>query len=190
MHSLTRRTVLLPVSAALLVLLGCRLADGSAPPATTAAETPAPPPAAGVIRGVVWHEVCEFQGGEAGEPVVLGRGCVQWGEGPGEFGPNQVRDPFETGFAGVTLHLGAGACPAAGLAVATTADDGSFRFDGVAAGTYCVSYSNTADGNDALLVPGGPTYPRRDESGMAETVIVESGGDAVVDFGYAWQGFN
>jgi hypothetical protein len=77
------------------------------PDSTTGAGSELPPAAtpaagAGAIYGVLWHDICEFTGGEAGEPVVLGKGCVQYGAGPAEFGPNQVFDPFETGWAGVT----------------------------------------------------------------------------------------
>lgn len=176
----------------LLPALACKAPTDAAPtepPATEAAGEVAATPT-GVIRGVVWHEICEFEGGEAGEPVVLGRGCVQWGGAPEEFGPNQMRDDFESGFAGVTLHLGAGACPASGLAVAQTAEDGGYAFAGLAAGTYCVSYSNTTDGNDALLIPGGPTYPGRDEAGFFQTVDLGDGEEKQIDFGYAWQFFD
>ena len=84
------------------------LAPTQAPntPPPTAMPPPPPDPTAttgpGTIRGVVWHEVCEYTGGEAGEELVLGRGCVQWGDESWEFGPNQVYDSFETGWEGVT----------------------------------------------------------------------------------------
>ena len=61
----------------------------------TAVASPTQPPAAlpttstGSLNGVLWHDLCEFTGGEGGQPVVLGRGCIQWGTAPGEFGPNQ-----------------------------------------------------------------------------------------------------
>jgi hypothetical protein len=144
-------------------------------------------PPTGIIQGMLWHEICEFTGGEAGEAVVLGKGCVQWGENPGDFGPNQVRDEFESGWPGVLIHLGAGACPSTGLADMRTTVDGSYVFANLEAGTYCVSYSPTADGNDSVLIPGGPTFPSRDESGVAQTVDVAAGEIKQVDFGYAWQ---
>jgi len=184
---------------ALLPALACnQLArpqvEGTEPPeATLAVPTVAgtgPTPPTGIIRGVLWHDICEFTGGEAGEPVVLGRGCVQWGGQPGDFGPNQVQDDFESGWSGVLLHLGAGACPAAGLAELRTTADGSYVIANLDAGTYCVSYSPAADGNDSILIPGGPTFPSRDESGVAQTVDVAAGEVKQVDFGYAWQFYN
>jgi hypothetical protein len=148
-------------------------------------------PSLGSIGGVLWHEICEYTGGEAGEPLVLGQGCVQWGAEEYEFGPNQVYDPFETGWEGVTLHLGLGPCPSTGLAATVTNVDGEYVFTGLSAGTYCVSYSALTDGNDSILIPGGPTYPERGEDGFYQTVNLGEGEDAVgVDFGYAWQFYN
>jgi len=144
----------------------------------------------GSIRGILWHEICKYSGGEAGEPVVLGQGCVQWGAEVWEFGPNQVRDDFESGWAGVTLHLGSGACPSTGLATAVTNAFGEYQFGGLSAGTYCVSYSNRTDGNDLLLIPGGPTFPTRDDDGFFVTVNLSAGEQRTVDFGYAWQFYN
>ena len=125
-----------------------------------------PTQAPGSIRGILWHEICKNSGGEGGDPLVLGEGCVQWGTAGEQFGPNQLKDDFETGWAGVTLHLGSGPCPSTGLATAITNASGEYQFKGLSAGTYCVSYSNLADGNDAILLPGGPTFPTREDSGF------------------------
>ncbi|RPI92639.1 MAG: hypothetical protein EHM40_01865 [Chloroflexi bacterium] len=155
-----------------------------------AANTPTPTPVPGSIRGILWHELCEFTGGEAGEPVVPSQGCVQWGAAPEEFGPNQVKDDFESGWAGVTLHLGTGACPSTGLGTAVTNAAGEYQFEGLSAGTYCVSYSNLTDGNDTLLIPGGPTFPARGEDGFFATIDLSAGEKMIIDFGYAWQFYN
>ncbi len=155
------------------------------------ASPPTPTPALGSISGILWHEICEFTGGEGGAPVVLGQGCVQYGPGPGDFGPNQVKDGFETGWAGVTMRLGAGACPSTGLATAVTNANGAYSFNGLAAGIYCVSYNPLGDGNDSILIPGGPTYPIRGSGGERQTVDLDPGENAAsVNFGWAWQFFN
>ena len=166
-------------------------------PPPTAGATQAPAPTAtptiglGTIRGVLWHEICEFTGGQAGEPLVLGRGCVQWGDGAAEFGPNQLQDGFETGWEGVTIHLGAGACPSTGLDTAVTDGTGAYAFEGLIPGVYCVSYSNLGDGNDTILIPGAPTFPERGEGGFEREVDLSTGGHATgVDFGYAFQFYN
>jgi hypothetical protein len=144
----------------------------------------------GLIRGILWHEICKYSGGEAGEPLVLGQECVQWGTAAEEFGPNQLKDDFETGWAGVTLHLGSGTCPSTGLATAITNASGEYQFEGLSAGTYCVSYSNLTDGNDAILIPGGPTFPTRGDDGFFVTINLLAAEEKIVDFGYAWQFYN
>jgi len=127
-------------------------------------------PALGSVAGVLWHEICEYSGGQAGEPVVLGQGCEQWGAESYEFGPNQVYDAFESGWEGVTLHLGAGPCPSTGLATTVTNADGEYIFSGLSS---------------------GPTFPERGEDGFYQTVNLAEGEDAIgVDFGYAWQFYN
>jgi hypothetical protein len=165
--------------AALALSTACNMPGGNGP-------NP-PPQTAGSIRGILWHDTCEFSGGQAGEPVVLGQGCVQWGAAADEFGPNQVKDAFESGWAGVTLHLGSGACPSTGPATAVTDASGAYQFDGLAAGTYCVSYSNLTDGNDAILIPGGPTFPSRGDDGFFLTIHLAAFEQKIADFGYAWQ---
>jgi hypothetical protein len=174
----------------LFLTLSCNLIGQTAAisPTQTPAALPTQPP--GSITGVLWHDTCEFTGGEAGEPVVLGRGCIQWGSAPGEFGPNQQQDDFETGWAGVTLHLGKGGCPSTGLTTSITDESGKYQFDGLEAGQYCVSYSNTTDKNDAILIPGQPTFPARGDGGFSTTVDLKPGEVKTVNFGYAWQFYN
>jgi hypothetical protein len=60
----------------------------------------------------------------------------------------------------------------------------------LAAGTYCVFYSPLTDGNDKILIPGGPTYPERGEAGLSQTVVLGAGEQKEVNFGFAWQFFN
>lgn len=140
------------------------------------------------ISGVLWHEICRYTGGEGGEPVVLGEGCVQWGPEVWQFGPNQVQDDFEVGWVGVTMRLGGGSCPSVGLATTDTDADGRYLFKDLEAGTYCVSYSALEDGNDAILIPGGPTFPERGDGGYWREVELSSREERNgVDFGFAWQ---
>jgi hypothetical protein len=149
-----------------------------------------PTQAPGSIRGILWHEICKYSGGEAGQPLVLGQGCVKWGTEAGEFGPNQLRDDFESGWAGVTLHIGSGACPSTGLATTITNASGEYKFEELSAGTYCVSYSNLTDGNDTILIPGDPTFPKRGDNGFFVTINLLDAEQRTVDFGYAWQFYN
>jgi hypothetical protein len=179
--------------AAIMILsISCNLSGAAIPPTPTSVPVPTQTqgPQPGSITGVVWHEVCKFTGGEGGQPVVLGQGCVQWGPNIDDFGPNQKQDDFETGWSGVTLHLGAGECPSTGLMTAITDSTGKYQFEGIKPGKYCVSYSNTADGNDKILIPGGPVFPARGDEGFATTVDLTSGENKTINFGYAWQFYN
>ena len=174
----------------LLLLFGFSLVFASLACDILNSAEPTEETALGSISGVMWHEICQFIDGS---PPVLGEGCVEWGENDSwGFGPNQVFDEFESGWVGVTLHLGAGACPSTGLYMTATNAFGEYNFYGLNAGTYCVSYSPHTDGNDTILIPGGPTFPFRDaEDGRYRTVELASGENKVdVDFGWAWQFFD
>jgi hypothetical protein len=193
-----KKSRLFLVCAVLLVTFSCNLMEKatpipptqSIPPTPTQSIPLTPTQSTGSIKGILWHDICKFTGGEAGQPVVLGQGCVKWGTADAEFGPNQKLDEFETGWAGVTLHLGAGKCPSTGLATAITDSSGKFRFEGLESGTYCVFYSSLTDKNDAILIPGEPTFPARGEEGFSATIDLLPGEEKTINFGYAWQFFN
>ncbi len=199
----TRRylALILVVIAVTLTTFACDIPIPTPPTETEPppTDTPQPPPtntpepALGSISGVLWHEICQYTGGQGGEPLVLGLGCVEWdgGVAAGNWGPNQIYDPFEVGWDGVTLHLGAGACPSTGLATTMTNSDGEYSFADLPTGTYCVSYDSLSDGNDTILLPGGSTYPIRDLPGGSWTIGLAEGGDeAGWNFGHAWQFYN
>jgi hypothetical protein len=143
-----------------------------------------PPP--GSIAGEVWHEICEHTGGEGGEPLVLGQGCAE-GVSPPAIQGNGVHDGFEDGFAGVTLHLGAGACPSTGITTTTTDANGQYSFTGLSAGTYCVSFDPLSDGNDSVLIPGGLTYPSLGGTPQITVDLLTSQNLTGVVFGWMWQ---
>ena len=162
-------------------------------PSPTPTETLSytPTPSYSYIQGILWHDTCDFTGGEGGEPVVLGEGCVQWGEEPNEFGPNQVYDAYESGWEGVTLHIGVGACPSTGFGTAVTDASGFYGFYVLPPGVYCISYSPLTDGNDSILIPGGATYPQRGSLGLSRQVTVTEGENLTgINFGYAFQFYN
>jgi len=144
----------------------------------------APPP--GSIAGEVWHEICEHTGGQGGEPLVLGQGCAE-GLVPAVIQGNGVHDSFEDGFAGVTLHLGSGACPSTGYATTTTDANGQYAFTGLTAGTYCVSFNALTDGNDSILIPGGLTYPTIGGAPQVTVDLLTSQNMTGVAFGWMWQ---
>lgn len=143
-------------------------------------------PPLGSIAGEVWHDICEHTGGQGGDPLVLGLGCAG-GLDPNVMRANGVHDGFEGGFAGVTIHLGSGACPSTGLATTITDANGQFAFPGLTAGTYCVSFNALTDGNDSILIPGGLTYPTVGGTPQVSVTLLISQNMTGVAFGWMWQ---
>ncbi len=140
------------------------------------------PAAAG---GIVWKDRCLVTGGEGGEPLVLGMGCVQYGAAPDEWGADAIYEPsWEPGIAGVTVDLGSGACPSSGLATATSDSAGRYAFSGLTAGTYCVSINVFAYGNEAKLIPGGWTFPVR--AGPARHTLTLLAGESRSGLNFGW----
>jgi CSLREA domain-containing protein len=137
----------------------------------------------GSIGGIVWHDLCSYLGEMADDPHPSA-GCIELPGGGYEA--NGILEPGEPGLAGVTLHLKSGSCAAAtDLMVGATAADGAYSFTGLAAGTYCVTVGALTDGNDAVLIPGGWTYPVRDDVPQ-QTEVVLGAGDARTDVNFGW----
>lgn len=127
-------------------------------PATPTPSPATPTSALGSIGGRIWNDVCHYTGGVAGEPLVLGAGCI--GDPNGVWGANGVLDSGEQPMAGVVFRLGMGACPSYGYATTASNSAGYFIFNNLPPGTYCLSLSATYGGNDTRLIPGGPsTHP-------------------------------
>lgn len=141
-------------------------------------------PAAGTasISGVVWHDICDNSGADT-------TFCVNSG---GLWVADGFRAGAEPVLAGVTVALTAGSCPPSGSALqrTVTAADGTYTFNSVGEGTYCVSIDALTDGNDAVLIPGGWTAPNIPDSTLAyRSVIVSGAGETIefIDFGWDFQ---
>ncbi len=151
------------------------LENDNVPPTPT--PTPVPP---GEIAGLVWHDVCGVAGGTEAEPEIVSEGCL---EDEGRFRANGELDSDEPGIEGVLLTLGAGACPATGLATAVTDAEGRYSFDNLETGVYCVSIDPLQTQNAPFLVPGSWTLPA-DETGM-QTIMVGAG-EQISDVNFGW----
>lgn len=111
----------------------------------------------GAISGVVWKDRCLLTGGEGGEPLVLGRGCQGTAR---NWTSDGIYEPsWEPGIAGIVVDLGSGSCPSIGLSTTATDTAGRFSFNGLSAGSYCVSVDVFQHGNSASLIPGGWRVP-------------------------------
>jgi hypothetical protein len=142
-------------------------------------------PGAGAISGVVWDDSCFLLSG--GGPS---RGCVETADGSGVYVADGTLNFGEVGLSDIVVTLARGACPAEGaippasvLETVTTDADGLYRFDDLAAGTYCIGIDAFSTANVDLLIPGDWTYPAR---GVGRLGIVLAPGDERdnVDFGW------
>jgi hypothetical protein len=147
-------------------------------PPTGATDTPAA--STGRIEGLVWHDVCAIAGGEGGVPATPSAGCI---DKEGAFQANGVLDPGEPGIEGVVVDLGQGACPAKGLATATTNTRGEFVFGDLPAGDYCVSIDPAGGPNESILIPGMWTSIATD---LAETSLTLNPGESKTGVHFGW----
>ena len=103
-------------------------------------------------------------------------------EGYGGPGPSGTR------ISGVSIRLGQGGCTTSGYKSTTTSSDGSYSFNGLPAGTYCVSVTSSslppATYGWSVMYPGGfsgspPPNPYR------EVIVLPNGNVININFGYA-----
>ncbi|OGO11893.1 MAG: hypothetical protein A2Z66_02090 [Chloroflexi bacterium RBG_13_66_10] len=154
-------------------------------PPTPVPPTPSPTPAVGSIGGLIWNDVCQYTGGSGGEPLVLGEGCT--GDPAGVWGANGVMDGDEEPMGRVTFRLGAGSCMAPAFYASTDSNSaGYFMFINLPAGVYCLSLNPLTDGNDSLLIPGGPSnWPT--VGGVLLITIELDAGESRLDIGVGWE---
>lgn len=107
------------------------------------------------ISGMVWHDLCAVSAGPP--PAQPPPGCLD-AKG-GVLDANGILESGEPGIEGVVIDLGSGSCPASGTWSVRSEADGSFRFEGLSPGIYCVSVDVWSHENEAQLVPGGWTHP-------------------------------
>ena len=149
-----------------------------------AAGTCSPPPPPSSIGGMVWHDLCAIPYA-SGSPLEPGCVHVEGVDGGPVPAANGILEPGEPGFEGIQVDLGTGACPSTGLAAAFTGPDGMYSFPDLVAGDYCVSVDALSPTNSVLLIPGGWSYPtREDEPAMAAVTL--GPGEAADDVNFGW----
>lgn len=176
MTSLKRGQIAALLCAISLLALGCNLQAPASPEATATTfvfPTATEAPQTGSILGRVWADQCDSAAVE--ESL---EGCVDTEAGPVADGILVVSEP---GLPELEIRLGEGACPAFGLASASTDADGEYRFDGLEAGTYCVSVDASSSANSNSLLPGQWTFPVSEGAGAVGQQTVNLAEAAVVD---------
>lgn len=148
---------------------------------TCAGPGGSPPPSAS-IGGIVWHDLCAVPDGPA--PATPPTGCIEEG---GSLRANGIREPGEPGIAGIKVDLHFGGCATEPVASVLTDADGQYVFDGILAfGNYCVAVRAATPPNDAILIPGGWTYPPGIFGADAFANATVDSGDILNDRDFGW----
>ena len=164
-------------------------AEPTPTPTVAPSQTPRPTPTivsgegTGAIQGRLVHDICALGGGEGGEPLVVGDGCID--DGANGFIADGALALSEPGIEGIVIDLGGGACPATGLASTTTNETGRYAFNDLPEGVYCVSIE-VGQGKNEGLIPGRWTAPELD-SGIATITVFPNTAVTAVDFGWDYQ---
>lgn len=151
---------------------------------------PAAPEPPGSIRpsfisGTVWADYCVLLTKPDGTTMPSG-GCVA--NGSGGYKADGVWNNGETSINGLAVTLTTGICPGdVNRAVSATTDlRGTFRFDKLNPGDYCVSIDPYSNANRTILGLGEWTSPANVTGGI--TITLGAGQDEPgVDFGWDHQ---
>ncbi len=140
------------------------------PPTEEPTPEPSPTPAAvQAIIGQVFHDVCAHTDPED-------EGCQTASDG--RRAGNGILDETDLPLAGVRVSLGAGLCPATGLAETFSNAEGQFAFAELLPGDYCVSI-DPADNAD--LEPGLFTLPQGGQASLRLTTD-----ELVAELNFGW----
>jgi len=134
-----------------------------------------PDPDPSSIAGIVWDDHCSQFGGSPPP------GCLD----TVPYKANGILDAGETGFAGVLVELGEGACPSTGYASTNTNASGGYTFNDVPPGDYCVSINALNATNSVILIPGGWSYPNA--NGRQNVSVGPEESITGISFGWDWQ---
>lgn len=138
------------------------------------------------ISGLVWHDLCatlEVSNTTVVSPTITATpapGCVANAEGALQADGKLTTD--EPPLAGVTVSLAEGSCTApVAEQTAVTDDNGNYAFIDLPAGDYCVFVDPLATAN-ALLLPGGWTFP----TAQGSEVVTVASGEIKSDVNFGW----
>jgi hypothetical protein len=134
---------------------------------------PVPEPSS--IAGLVWDDHCSQFGGSPPP------GCLD----TVPYSANGIYEAGESGFAGVKVELGEGACPSTGYANTNTNANGGYIFNNVPPGDYCVSIDQLNATNSVILIPGGWSYPNA--NGRQNVTVGPEEDVTNINFGWDFQ---
>ncbi len=176
----TKRGTIPVILTLLIISLACNLPGAtSTPPATE------PPPqqddGTGSLSGAVWHDLCAVPDGPLPNPLPTG--CVPTGNGGAMA--NGIREADEPGIAEVTLELHSGSCESAVVASAISDANGTYSFNNLADGDYCITIDLANELNQKVLIPGGWTHPTTVTSIVVLSESIQNN-EAITGLNFGW----
>lgn len=136
----------------------------------------------GSISGTVWHDLCDSSFEEENPDPR----CV-FDAASDLYLANGVFETGEPGLPGVQVSLGKGLCPSRGFASSMSDDDGSYTFNNLPLGDYCISADSVDVYHQAKPVSGAWTYPKSDDGmGVGRITITLSEGEIKEDVNFGW----
>lgn len=115
------------------------------------------------------------------------QGLLIGGEVFNDSNANGAKDESEPLIAGVIVNLASGECPGTALAQTTsTVNTPSYKFEGLAQGTYCVAVDAAAPENAAILGQGEWTMPEKAQGTIYNTVRLANRSRPGQNFGWTF----
>lgn len=136
----------------------------------------------GLISGLIWSDACDQSAYTFGDPT-LPTGCLQNANGTIR-GDGRYDSAAEQPLAGITINIGNGKCGETEfIRSQVSAEDGTYAFPNLLAGTYCVYIEILTDANYSHLIPGNFTVPQPGISGSTVTLESNAEFDSI---NFAW----
>ena len=143
---------------------------------------PTAEPNSAAIGGVIWDDYCIN--------ANPGRGCWEYPADSGLFIGDGTLSGGEVRLGGITISLSGGVCspgdfPQASTVISTAVTDetGSYLFDNLSAGSYCLFMDALSSENVNFLIPGNWTWPA---IGVGQQTVVLIEGEQALDIDFGW----
>jgi hypothetical protein len=163
-------------------IMACNFTALQPNPSIVPEPTPKSTIIAGSISGTVWHDLCDSSSGEENPDPR----CV-FDDASDVFLANGLFENGEPGLSGVQVSLGKGMCPSQGFATTMSDDDGTYTFNDLGPGDYCISADLLNAYHQAKPVSGAWTYPKSDDGmGVGWITITLSEGEIKDDVNFGW----
>lgn len=136
----------------------------------------------GSISGTVWEDVCDNPtDAEGSNPRCVFDAAREL------YLANGILEDGEPGLADVEVQLGKGLCPSQGLDAVMSFADGSYTFENLSPGDYCITVDFPAVIHQAKPISGVWTYPKSERgTGVGSVTVSLSPGEKIGNVNFGW----